>query len=459
VNRITVLIITLVLFHTGSRNCYSQTRPFLMGFSPWPYAATIEAVNWVYDKIASEGDIISHHIEQGVPWPEAYSGQPFPQSFMAEIQDRKNKLVPGQKVVLQISPLNIMRDGMALYRGEQESMPLPAPWDSYSLNSTEVKTAFLNYADRMVEYLNPDYLLIGIEVNLLIRNNKSLWEGYTELHRYVNTELKKKYPNLPVSVSVFCVPYFPEWSGEDTLADQMSGLNDLLPSVDFLSYSIHPFMCALLAEQFPDNYLQRLFDLSTKPIAIAESSYPAQVWQTMSEPILTFNGSQEKQDNFLTFMLEESERYDTKFVVWFSIRDYDTLWVNSMNQSEIGLIWRDTGLFDELGNERLAMATWKEWFAKEYVDIVYNPKGAVQSGAPFLFMKRVTNSEVVITFPGSLPVTDLSVYNSSGRMIYHYNGNGGNVHTISTYGLGPGVYLFNVICGGEFYSVKDVFVK
>jgi hypothetical protein len=158
-------------------------------------------------------------------------------------------------------------------------------------------------------------------------------------------------------------------------------------------------------------------------------------------------------------MCEESERYDTKFVIWFSIRDYDTLWVNSMNQSEIGLIWRDTGLFDELGNERLAMATWKEWFAKEYVDIVYNPKDAVNSGAPFLFMKRVTNSRVVITFSGSLPVNDLCVYNPSGRMIYHFNGNGGNVYTISIPDLAPGVYLFNIICGGELYSVRNVFIK
>ncbi len=74
-------------------------------------------------------------------------------------------------------------------------------------------------------------------------------------------------------------------------------------------------------------------------------------------------------------------------------------------------------------------------------------------------MKRITNSQVVITFPGLLNINDLSIYNPSGRMIYHFNGNGGNVHTISTSGLAPGVYLFNILSGGELCSVKDVFVR
>jgi len=34
----------------------------------------------------------------------------------------------------------------------------------------QVKTAFLNYARRVIEYFKPEYLITGIEANLTVRN-------------------------------------------------------------------------------------------------------------------------------------------------------------------------------------------------------------------------------------------------------------------------------------------------
>jgi len=33
------------------------TRSFYMGFSPWLYDATLEAQDWVYNKLGTEGDV------------------------------------------------------------------------------------------------------------------------------------------------------------------------------------------------------------------------------------------------------------------------------------------------------------------------------------------------------------------------------------------------------------------
>jgi len=344
----------------------SNTRSFRMGFSPWPYDATLEALDWVYTHLANEGDIISQHMEEGVPWPEAYSGASFSVSFQNEIQSRKDRFVSGQKVLLQINPLNNNRDSMALYRGDSINMSLPSPWNTYALDNPEVKTAFLNYAKRMKEFFNPDYMLIGVEINLLIRNNNNLWQQYVTLHRYVYTELKKVYPSLQLGVSVFCVPYFPEWSSSDNLQEQLNGLQDMTPYIDFLAFSVHPFMSGLLAESVPDDYFKRLFNLTTKPIAISESSYPAQVWQQISSPFLIFHGSQGKQNHFLSLMLDESQKRRALFVIWFCIRDYDALWNGLLGRDPASLTWRDTGLYDELGNERLGLSTWKSWFSRQY---------------------------------------------------------------------------------------------
>ncbi|HOZ15869.1 MAG TPA: hypothetical protein PLH91_09030 [Tenuifilaceae bacterium] len=360
-----LIVITILCFAFACQKDSSvASRSFLMGFSPWHYDNTLEAQSWTYDKIITYGDIISEHMEEGVPWQESYDGSPFPQSFIDEIQSRIALKGIKQKVLLQISPLNVSRNGLANYRGTLPNQTLPEEWSNLAFNDDKVKVAFLNYAKRMVQYFAPDYLLVGVESNLLIRNKPEVWSQYVELQQHIYSELKKVYPNLPISVSMFCVPYFPQWSNEDNLEQQINGLRDIEPYVDFVSFSLHPFMSGLLAESFPDNYLSQLFGLTTKPIAVSESSYSAQVWQTASAPILTFNGSEEKQKNFLKLFLEQSNKSRVEFVIWFCVRDYDALWQNALGSSPDALPWRDTGLYDEQGNERLAMDLWKNWYGK-----------------------------------------------------------------------------------------------
>lgn len=354
----------LILCVFLSVSASAQTRSFYMGFSPWLYEASLNAQDWVYDTIFQYGDIISEHMEEGVPWQESYDNVEFPINFLTEINSRVTRVPSGKKVLLQVSPLNISRDGLAPNRGNTANEPLTAPWNTYEFNSPQVKTAFRNYVFRMKEYFQPDYLQIGVESNLLYRNNPSKWAAYVELHQYIYTELKTYYPDLPVSVSLFCVPFFPQWSAPDNLQDQLNALADLETHADLIAFSMHPFMSGLLAESFPSDYCSTLFSYTNKPIAISESSYPAQVWQTITPPVLTFNGSQEKQDAFLLDILTNANTYNLQYVIWYSVRDYDTLWKNTLGESELALIWRDTGLYDEPGEARDAMDTWKAWYAK-----------------------------------------------------------------------------------------------
>lgn len=47
-----------------------STRSFHLGFTPFPYDISQEAVDYVYAAIADDADIIAHHFDDGVPWPE-----------------------------------------------------------------------------------------------------------------------------------------------------------------------------------------------------------------------------------------------------------------------------------------------------------------------------------------------------------------------------------------------------
>lgn len=342
------------------------TRAFRMGFTPWQYDGTLEARDWTFERIGSEGDIVSQHLEEGVPWADMLAGLPLSGNYLAELDDRKSRQPAGQRTLVQINPLDTGRSGLAPNRGANANEPLAAPWNGYALDHANVKAAYLNYAKVVVEFFEPDFLGLGVEVNLLARNAPAKWDAYVALHAYVYTELKALYPALPIFVSVFCVPFFPEWSSGDNLTLQKDALADLEPYCDLVAFSVHPFMSALLAETFPGDYLDRLFALTSKPVAVSESSYPAQVWSTITPPVLTFNGSIAKQDDFLRRLLDAARRHDARFVIWFCARDYDALWAGLLGGSELALVWRDTGLYDEAGAARTAAATWNAALATPY---------------------------------------------------------------------------------------------
>jgi hypothetical protein len=430
----------------------AEERPFRMGFSPWSYEATQSGVDWIYSTITTYGDIVSHHIEEGVPWQECFAGQPFPTSFAQEIRNRINKTPSSKKMLLQINPLNIGRNGLAPYRGESVNMPLTAPWNTMALNNDSIKTAFLNYAKSMIDSLNPDYLLIGVEVNLLISNNRSLWPQYVELHRYVFTELKKLHPTLPVGASVFCVPFFPEWSSKDTLAYQLQGLSDITSYVDYIAFSIHPFMSGLLCDSLPVNYFQRLFALTSKPISISESSYPAQTWLHPDLPSIVFSGTPEKQTTMLSLLLSESASRNALFVIWFAVRDYDTLWHNTLGDSPDVLPWRDTGLFDEPGNPRQAFTVWQEWYSSPYITKIAGRAAPSLVERPFSVIGIPDHP--MILFNSTIRNTKIKLYDIRGRLQFIEQRSSQPLFTLPDNYYVNGILLCRISCEGKTYSIK-----
>jgi len=318
-------------------------------------------LDWTYGHLASDGDMISEHLEEGVPWPEMLAGDDFTGTYLANLQDRKNRLVPGWKVLVQINALNTARDGLALYRSDNINDPLPSPFDTAAFNDTSVKTAYLNYARKMADFFDPDWLMIGVESNLLIRNAAADWPAYLELLQYVRAGLAASHPGLKVGLSVFCVPYFPATSSVDDVPGlydmQIAALADLDATFDFIAFSVHPFISALLADSFPEDYLDQLFALTTKPVAVSESSYPAQEWSTSG---LTWYGTPEKQDTFTRLLLEKAQQHGAQFVVWFTVRDYDQLWAGALGMDPTALVWRDTGFYDETGSRRIGGDRWRQ---------------------------------------------------------------------------------------------------
>ena len=80
------------------------TRSFKMGFTPWPYDATTQAVNFVYEQAVARGDFVAHHLDGGVPWNEALAQTSYPANVEAEIAARLTQTPAGKRSYLAISP-------------------------------------------------------------------------------------------------------------------------------------------------------------------------------------------------------------------------------------------------------------------------------------------------------------------------------------------------------------------
>lgn len=362
-SRLWPLLLAAGLLTSGAA---SQTpeRGYRMGFTPFPWDATFEAVGWVREFVGGNADVLAAHLE-GVPWTEAAEGTPFSRAFEDRLGMTLAALPEGAPVYLAVSPLDILRGGLAEYYGEREGMPLPEPFAGLAFDDPVVQRAYLAYVERMVERCHPSWLNIGIEANELRRNSPELWEGYLRLHRATYAALKQAHPELPVFVSVTLHDLVNRDRSPELRAACIEGVRELLESSDLLAVSYYPFLhlgSRHVAEAL--GWLDTWFGDLGKPFAIAESGELAEPLY-VAEHDVTIPGDPATQRDSLQSLLDYADAHDTGFVIWFLTRDYDDLY-ERMRESAPSIlrIWRDCGLVDGDGALRPAGELWRERLAR-----------------------------------------------------------------------------------------------
>jgi hypothetical protein len=361
----------------------AQTRSFYLGFTPFPPDLSPASLDYVYDRLRQDADIVAHHFDNGIPWNEALSDiYPYHSHIMSDWNTRKTKTPAGHKVYVAVTPINSDRTGMALYRSSSDDQPLRPPFDAYAASSAfnhpDVKTAYLNCCKRVIDFFRPDYFAFGIEVNLLRKVGAAPWNNYLELHRYIYTQLKLLYPNLPIFASVAGVPLlygyesppaeftsFPD-PAQAYLDSQRTALSEVLGHSDYYALAFYPHISAYYGGNLPVSTLDNLFALSTKPTAIAETGYPAQNTEAFGIP---FAGSESLQNRYMDDLLKQADFRKFKFVINFILKDYDQLCTEMGGCSDVARLWRDTGFYSETGSSRLALQTWKAFLSRPYKSV------------------------------------------------------------------------------------------
>lgn len=328
------------------------TRDYYMGFTPWLYDLNADAVDSTYNYINSHSDMVAQQLEEGVPWTEALNGRSYHEHLMWDWNQRRTKTASDMKVFVSISPLDESRSMLADYRGETSHMALPARFRDLRFNDPTVKRAYLNYAKKVIDYFDPDYLAIAVEPNELFFNDRDQWPEFVELYIETYNALKLRHPELPVFFTTSLHTMNQMREGTD---EAWEALAELWNYADIAAVSYYPFMQYPLDLAAPVLMLEEIKQHTDLPLAVAESGYPA---ETLEYPGLGHIPATEQLQAVMLFRMlfkAHADKY-AFFVVW-AHRDFDKL-LNTLEMAPISTLWRDTGHLNENGEERLSAVVW-----------------------------------------------------------------------------------------------------
>lgn len=355
--------------HTEDTSIETEARSFYMGFTPFPHAFSVAAVEAAYDVISRDADMIVQHFDDGIPWQEALDNannatsyrETYAANYLSDLDYKLQHNPTGHILYLAVTPLGPFREGLALHRGNNGNEPLTPPWDSYSLDHPDVAKAYIRHCLNMIEHFDPDYFAYAIEANILAfydqQNGTNKWAQFVNLVKDVYTAIKLEYPNLPIFISLQ-IGFFHTAAAEQTMA-----IDQILPYTDYMAISSYAYTDTSDPADLPADYFSKLTDLATtKPVAIAETAWPAEDVEDVNNPgtIIAAENPQ-RQQQYIQRLIDEMDKLEGRFMTLFFTRDYDDFWESDLQYSpdaQLIRTWRDTGLYDGQGNPRPALDTW-----------------------------------------------------------------------------------------------------
>jgi hypothetical protein len=340
-----------------------ETRSFYMGMTPHPHDYTAEGVKEAYKILDRHTDIICHHFDEGIPWPEAYGGRPYHPNVENELNNRVNRLKKGHEVYVAVAPLSSDRYTLAGYWSDKTGMERPATWKNKDFDDQEVITAYTNFCQDLIDRFDPDYFNYGVEVNDTWKSvNDPNFTEFLYFAESVYTALKKEYPGLPVFVSFIK-------NSKDLDETQVTINKKILHFSDYMAVSTYPFWDSAYGPDvadpadLPEDWFSSMAALAPdKPFAVAETGYIAEDL-IIEEYNCHIQGREDLQEEYVKFLLESAHELDAEFVIWFVPRDYDQGYerIKTWGLPPWIKIWRDCGLIDGEGNLRMSLTIWDAW--------------------------------------------------------------------------------------------------
>jgi hypothetical protein len=206
----------------------------------------------------------------------------------------------------------------------------------------------------LIDEFEPDYFNFGTEATDLALASTEKFDDFIEFWGYTYTVLKSEYPDLKLMVSAALKS--PDTTEMQTVGTIMNLMEDY---VDMYGISTYPYAFYNHEDRgnpdtLPADWLTKVLQYTAAPLAITETSWPAENINIQNDFDLQVTSTPEDQYKYIRELFEEVNRINAAFVIWFTAADYDRLG----QTSDLSKIWEDTGILDQ---NLVARPAYTEW--------------------------------------------------------------------------------------------------
>lgn len=320
-----------------------EPRSLRLGFSALPPEKTGEAYVGAFARAAQYADMLL--IQRTPPWEEFLPGGQVSKATAdnTRLETALLNQYRGLKLFYAIDPTDgvVQRSRIA---------NLPASVDATEgFSSPELRQAFLAYVAYVLANYQPEYLALGVEINMLYERSPGQFEAFAGLYREAYDEVKKASPRTKVFPTFqledlegrFEHVHPPHWEVLDAFRGKM----------DALAISTYPFLGEWRsAGDIREDYYSQLKKRFDGEVLISEAGYA-------SAPVEGHVniGTEEDQQAYLARLLSDAETNGFSAVVWFAALD------PAFATEGTAAVFRSIGLRRSDGSNKLAWGTWEEW--------------------------------------------------------------------------------------------------
>lgn len=318
-------------------------RTVRLGFSTIPPERTTEAYIGAFATAAQYADAIL--IQRTPPWADFLPGGSVSQAT-TDTTRAETALLDQYKNLTRYYAID-PTDGV-VQRARIANLPESVDPQAGFLDNN-LRESFLAYTAYVAKNYHPDYLALGVEINMLYERNEKQFEAFVSLYQEAYGVAKGASPKTKVFPTfqledlegMFGDIHPPHWEVIDFFRGKM----------DALAISTYPFLAQVrsAADIRPDYYSQ-LREHWDGEIFISETGYASAPVEGQVNV-----GTEEDQQAYLVRLLDEAEKNQFSMVVWFAALD------PAFASTGASSVFKDIGLRKSDGSNKLAWGTWEEW--------------------------------------------------------------------------------------------------
>jgi len=323
------------------------------GFFPTPPDVSTESMVQHIQSMSKHADVIL--FQEHIPWLELAQNPDAESQTITNLQGLVQFVSGhGLEPVFIVDPLNGFN--------RREFKGLPPALAGGNFGTPEIRSAFKNFALRLVREFRPRYIGLASEINTYLDAHPDDVENYLSLYRETYSAIKTEAPDTQVFVTfqwddLNNLGAFNDGSPYQTKWEQIEAFE---PQLDLWVISSYPCFFFDRAADVPSNYYTPLLARTQKPIAVAEGG-------CSSVPLDIQSGSEQDQIDYLRAVDEQlgGERLDFWIYLIFSDLNMNAFIPLMLEQGEGESIetlsyFASLGLVQVDGTPKPALAVWDE---------------------------------------------------------------------------------------------------